>query len=237
MTAAPARAPRWLPAAVRTPTSAATLGRVIGILRRRAPAWRPTAVSEVAAVERDPFRILIACLLSLRTQDTTTGPAAARLFRLADTPAAMLRLPPRVIERAIFPVGFYRTKARVILGVCRDLLERFGGGVPDDLDALLTLKGVGRKTANLVVTVGFGKPGVCVDTHVHRISNRLGFVRTRTPEETELALRAKLPRRHWIDYNDLLVAFGQNVCRPLSPLCSRCPVGELCPRVGVTRSR
>jgi endonuclease-3 len=149
----------------------------------------------------------------------------------------MVRFRPRTIEHAIFPVGFYRTKARVILGVSRDLLDRFGGRVPDDLDALLTLKGVGRKTANLVVTVGFGKPGICVDTHVHRISNRLGFVRTRTPEETEQALRAKLPRRYWIELNDLLVAFGQNICRPLGPHCSRCPVATRCPRIGVRRAR
>jgi endonuclease-3 len=149
----------------------------------------------------------------------------------------MLRLSARRLQRAIYPVGFYRTKTRVILGLCRDLLARFGGRVPDDLDALLTLKGVGRKTANLVVTVGFAKPGICVDTHVHRISNRLGYVRTRTPEQTEMALRAKLPRRYWIGYNDLLVSFGQNVCTPLSPRCSRCPVRELCRKVGVTTSR
>jgi endonuclease-3 len=216
--------------------SAAIMGRVIRRLERGATSWRPTSVAEVAAEDRD-VPVLVACLLSLRTQDTTTGPAAARLFRLADSPTAMLRLTPRRIERTIFPVGFYRTKARVIRGMCRDLLGRFGGQVPDDLDALLTLRGVGRKTANLVVTVGFAKPGICVDTHVHRISNRLGFVRTRTPEETEAALRAKLPRCHWIGYNDLLVAFGQNVCRPLSPHCSRCPVAAWCSRVGVTRSR
>jgi endonuclease-3 len=181
--------------------------------------------------------VLIACLLSLRTQDTTTGPAAARLFALADTPEAMLRLSARRIERAIYPVGFYRTKARVIRGLCRDLLERFDGRVPDDIDALLTLKGVGRKTANLVVTLGFDKPGICVDTHVHRISNRLGYVRTRTPDETETALRGKLPRRYWIGYNDLLVTFGQNVCAPVAPKCSMCPVASLCPRVGVRTSR
>ena len=186
---------------------------------------------------RDPFRVLIACLLSLRTKDETTGPASERLFALADTPAVMLRLSASRIERAIFPVGFYRTKARVILGVCRDLLEHFGSRVPDTIDELLTLKGVGRKTANLVVTVGFGKPGICVDIHVHRISNRLGYVRTRTPEKTEVALRACLPRRYWIGYNDLLVSFGQNVCAPVSPKCSICPVRGLCPRVGVTRSR
>ena len=191
----------------------------------------------MAQRRRDPFRVLIACLLSLRTRDETTGPASERLFALADTPAAMLGLSASRIERAIFPVGFYRTKARVILGVCRDLVEHFGSRVPDTIDELLTLKGVGRKTANLVVTVGFGKPGICVDIHVHRISNRLGYVRTRAPEETEVALRARLPRRYWIGYNDLLVSFGQNVCVPVSPKCSICPVRGLCPRVGVTRSR
>jgi endonuclease III len=149
----------------------------------------------------------------------------------------MAKLPVRTIERAIYPVGFYRTKARVILQICRDLLDRFGGDVPDEIDQLLTLKGVGRKTANLVVTLGFNKPGICVDTHVHRISNRLGYVKTRTPDETEVALRAKLPRRYWIGFNDLLVAFGQNVCAPVSPKCSGCPVRALCPRIGVTASR
>jgi len=194
-------------------------------------------MAEVAAERRDPFRVLIACLLSLRTKDETTGPAAARLFALADTPEAMLRLPAQRIERAIFPVGFYRTKARVLLGVCRDLLERFGGQVPDEIDRLLTLKGVGRKTANLVVTQGFNKPGICVDIHVHRISNRLGYVKTKNPTETETALRKQLPRRYWIGYNDLLVSFGQSICHPVSPRCSECPVSPRCARVGVIRSR
>jgi endonuclease-3 len=206
-------------------------------LGRHSPGWRTTSLAEVAAERRDPFRVLIACLLSLRTKDETTGPAAARLFALADTPESMLRLTPKRIERAIFPVGFYRTKARVILGVCRDLLSRFDGRVPDEIDALLTLKGVGRKTANLVVTQGFSKPGICVDIHVHRISNRLGYVKTKNPNETETALRARLPRRYWIGYNDLLVSFGQNVCQPVSPRCSECPVRPSCARVGVTRSR
>ncbi len=214
------------------------MSRVIARLKVKAPEWNPTALADVVdRTERDPFRILIACLLSLRTKDETTGPAAERLFSLAHTPQAMLRLTPRQIEGVIFPVGFYRTKARVIRGVCRDLLERFGGSVPDDLEALLTFKGVGRKTANLVVTMGFGKPGICVDTHVHRISNRLGFVRTKTPEQTELVLRRKLPRRHWIDLNDLLVTFGQKICQPISPHCSICPVRRPCRRIGVTRSR
>ncbi len=191
----------------------------------------------MAERRRNPFHVLIACLLSLRTKDETTGPAAARLFALADTPETMRRLTPRRIESAIFPVGFYRTKARVVLGVCRDLLERFAGTVPHTIDELLTLKGVGRKTANLVVTQAYNKPGICVDIHVHRISNRWGYVRTKTPEKTEMALRARLPRRYWIGYNDLLVSFGQNICLPVSPKCSLCPVADLCPRIGVTRSR
>jgi endonuclease-3 len=207
---------------------------VIRRLRRARPGWTRTALADETG---HPFRVLIACLLSLRTQDSTTGPAAARLFALADTPAPMLTLTPRQIEHAIYPVGFYRTKARVIRRICADLLARFGGNVPDEIDDLLTLDGVGRKTANLVVTLGFAKPGICVDTHVHRISNRLGYVRARTPDETEMALRAKLPRRYWIGYNDLLVTFGQNVCAPVSPKCSACPVRPLCRRVGVTTSR
>ena len=191
----------------------------------------------MAERRRDPFRVLVACLLSLRTKDETTFPASERLFALADTPAAMLAIPRRRIERAIFPVGFYRTKAQVLHDISRDLLARFGGRVPATIDELLTLRGVGRKTANLVVTVGFGRPGICVDTHVHRISNRWGYVRTRTPEETEQALRRRLPRRYWIGYNDLLVAFGQNVCQPVSPHCSICPLRTGCRRVGVRRSR
>ena len=231
-------ATRGLARAVRAPMSARTMSHVIARLKAGASAWNPTALAEVAGESaRDPFRLLVACLLSLRTRDETTGPAADRLFALADTPAAMLRLAHRQIERAIFPVGFYRTKARVIQAVCRDLIQRFGGAVPAELDALLSLHGVGRKTANLVVTMGFGRPGICVDTHVHRITNRLGFVRTGTPEQTEMALRAKLPPRHWIELNDLLVAFGQNVCQPISPRCTACPVARVCHRVGVQRWR
>ena len=149
-----------------------------------------------------------------------------------DYPAA-----EKAIAELIYPVGFYRTKAAVIVGICRDLINRFNGRVPDSIDELLTLKGVGRKTANLVVTQAYGKPGICVDTHVHRISNRWGLVRTRTPDDTEAALRAVLPRRYWIEYNSLLVAFGQTICQPFSPWCSRCPVTHLCPRIGVTRAR
>ncbi|HSE95764.1 MAG TPA: hypothetical protein VLD61_07710, partial [Methylomirabilota bacterium] len=161
--------PRWLPAAVRAPLSPAAMGRVIRALERQAATWRPAAVAEIAGEPPDPFRVLVACVLSLRTQDATTRVAAARLFRLADSPAALRRLPEARVARAIFPVGFYRTKARALRRMCHDLLTRFGGRVPADLEALITLPGVGRKTANLVVTVAYGRPGICVDTHVHRI--------------------------------------------------------------------
>ena len=210
---------------------------VIRILKQEIKQWRIPVVGIVAERTRDPYRILISCLLSLRTQDSTTARASERLFRLAATPAAMIRLTPKRIERAIYPVGFYRTKAKTILHISRDLIQRYESRVPDDLDELLTLHGVGRKTANLVVTLGFGKPGICVDTHVHRISNRLGYVRTRTPDETETALRRKLPPRYWIILNDLLVTYGQNLCKPISPLCSRCAISRYCDRVGVERSR
>jgi len=213
------------------------IGAVVRTLKRAVRAWSPPAVAQVQADRPDPFRVLISCLLSLRTKDAVTEAASRRLFALADTPAAILALPRRAIERAIYPVCFYRVKARTLHGVCRDLLARFGGRVPDTLEELLTLKGVGRKTANLVVTVGYNKAGICVDTHVHRISNRWGYVRTRTPDETERALRAILPHRHWIAFNDLLVPFGQNCCKPISPLCSRCPVEVHCAKVGVTRHR
>jgi endonuclease-3 len=194
-------------------------------------------VSKMADERCDPFAILISTLLSLRTKDEVTAPATERLLALAATPEEMLRLSAEEIQKAIYPVGFYRTKAETILRTCRELLSRFHGRVPDTIEALLSLKGVGRKTANLVVSLGFGGAGLCVDTHVHRISNRLGYVRTRNPEETEFALRKKLPRKHWSRYNTLLVAFGRNVCRPLSPHCSACPVAACCDHVGVAKNR
>jgi endonuclease-3 len=217
--------------------TAADIDRIIRTLQRTSRQWNPTAVSAVAQDSRDPFQVLISCLISLRTKDAVTAEAAARLFRLARTPLAMQRLPVARIARAIYPAGFYRTKAKTIKELSRIVLEKHAGKVPDELETLLTLKGVGRKTANLVVTVGYGKPGICVDTHVHRISNRLGIVRTKTPEQTEAALRRVLPHRYWILFNDLLVTFGQNVCKPISPLCSTCPVNALCSRLGVGKCR
>ena len=213
------------------------IGGVIRALRKNLPTWGVPIVSHLAEERRDPFEILISTLLSLRTKDEVTAAATERLFQLADTPARMLGLSEAAIGKAIYPVGFYRNKARTIREICGELIRRFDARVPDDIDTLLTLRGVGRKTANLVVALGYGKPGMCVDTHVHRISNRLGYVATKTPEETEFALRAKLPRSYWADYNTLMVTFGRQVCRPVSPLCSRCPVFRHCDRKNVVRSR
>ena len=207
------------------------------VLRREVRQWPEPVIGVVARDSRDPFRILITCLLSLRTKDRTTAEAGRRLFALAADPASMGRLSQRKLERTIYPVGFYRTKAKQIRGICKRLLGDFGGRTPDSIEALLTLPGVGRKTANLVVTVGYRKPGICVDVHVHRISNRWGYIRTNTPEESEEALRNTLPAQYWITYNDLLVPFGQNICQPLSPWCSRCRITKYCERVGVARSR
>jgi endonuclease-3 len=209
----------------------------VRLLNEAVSAWRSPAVTIVSQREGDPYKVLVSCILSLRTQDRTTGPASERIFALADTPEKMVGLAPETIEKAIYPVGFYRTKAVQILDISRTLIEKYGGKVPDEIDELLKFKGVGRKTANLVVTLGFGKPGICVDTHVHRICNRWGYVVTSTPEETEFTLRRKLPRQYWLAINDLLVTFGQNQCTPLSPRCSSCPLAHLCDRVGVKKSR
>ena len=219
------------------PRTVAEIDRIVRTITRANRRHGPTAVGAVAQDSRDPFQILISCLISLRTKDEVTGEASARLFRLARTPRTLAHLPAATIANAIYPAGFYRTKARTIKEVSRTILERHDGNVPDEMDALLAFKGVGRKTANLVLTIGFGMPGICVDTHVHRISNRLGIVKTKTPEQTEFALRKVLPRRHWIPYNDLLVTFGQHLCKPISPLCSTCPVRDLCMRIGVGKHR
>jgi len=200
--------------------------------RRGAP-----VVTLISMTSRDPYRVLAGCILSLRTQDATTAAAAERLFALAPDVKALACGDVAAVRRAIYPVGFYNTKATQLVAMAREIMERYDGRVPDEIDALLTLKGVGRKTANLVVTAGYGKPGICVDTHVHRISNRWGYVRTSTPDHTERALRDRLPRRYWLRYNDLLVSFGQTVCRPISPHCSTCPIERWCPRIGVEGSR
>ena len=213
------------------------IGRVLSALRREAEKWDVPVVTLTAVTSRNPFRVLVSTVLSLRTKDETTAEASRRLFAEADTPAGILGLGEKKIRDLIYPVGFYRVKAKNIVGICEKLLDEYGGEVPDTVEELLGFRGVGRKTANLVVSLGYSKPAICVDIHVHRISNRWGFVDTENPLETEMALRDALPRKYWIEYNSLLVALGQSVCRPVSPFCSRCPVSGHCPRVGVSKSR
>lgn len=207
---------------------------VVRILKQEIRQWPEPAIGKYVET---PFTVLISCLLSLRTQDKTTIAASDRLFAIASDPTSMSALPLKTIEREIYPVSFFRNKAKSIHEICRILLERFGGNVPSDMESLLALPGVGRKTANIVITMAFRKPGIAVDIHVHRISNRLGYVRTKSPDETEMALRGKLPHRYWIIWNDLLVAYGQNLCKPISPYCSRCRLAAYCRKVGVKSSR
>lgn len=210
--------------------------RIIPILRREVARFREPSVSTIAR-EENPFQVLVSCILSLRTRDAVTSAASERLFRLANTPEKMLALPEKAIRKAIYPVSFYRVKARNIQGACRILLEKHGGKVPQTMEQLLELPGVGRKTANIVLVYGFRKEGLPIDTHCHRIPNRLGWIRTRTPEETEQVLRKQLPKKYWQDFNDIFVTFGQNVCLPVRPRCSSCAIARFCRRVGVERSR
>ena len=213
------------------------LHEAMAILRREVPNWDVPVITLNAQDDHDPYRVLISTILSLRTQDQTTAKAAKRLFDLADTPQAMVQLDRQTVEQAIYPVGFYRTKAPQILDISQRLLDEFDGIVPNDIETLVTFHGVGRKTANLVLSEGYGLPAICVDTHVHRISNRWGYVKTKDVLATEMALRKKLPKDYWIEYNPTLVALGQQVCKPTSPICSACPVAAFCKRVGVNRSR
>jgi endonuclease-3 len=214
-----------------------TIHHVIQVLRAECRQWATPSVTVIAEQFRSPYTVLVSCIISLRTKDAVTADASARLFKSASTPQAMLALSEEEIATLIYPAGFYRTKARQIWEMTHALVERFGGRVPDQLDQLLSLKGVGRKTANLVVTLGYGKPGICVDIHVHRIMNRWGYVATKTPDQTEAALRSRLPQEYWIEINDLLVCYGQNCCVPVSPFCSRCLVSDWCERIGVGRTR
>lgn len=220
------------------PVGTPVLNKILRELRREIRQWKVPAVGIIAeeAVDR-PFQTLVSTILSLRTKDKVTEAASRHLLGRAPTPQALALLRAEEIEPLIFPVGFYHTKARNLLNCARMLLDKHRGAVPRTMEELLELPGVGRKTANLVLTVGFGDYGICVDTHVHRITNLWGYVQTRNPEETEFALRRKLPRRHWKSFNDILVTFGQNLCLPVSPWCSRCPVARFCPRIGLRRSR
>ncbi|HUL00054.1 MAG TPA: endonuclease III [Nitrospirota bacterium] len=207
------------------------------ILKQQVKTFKLPWLEGLAASDHDPFRVLISCILSLRTQDKTTEGASRRLFKLAATPEELSSLSVKTIEKVIYPVGFYRVKAGTIKDISRAIIGKHRLHVPDSLEGLMTLKGVGRKTANLVLTRGFNKYGICVDTHVHRITNRWGLVTTKKPDKTELALREILPRRYWKDLNGILVAFGQRICQPRSPFCSQCKIRIYCKRRNVTQHR
>jgi len=210
--------------------------KTIRLIEGQVRGWAVPSVTKISRRD-DPYQVLVSCILSLRTKDKTTIEASKRLFEVADGPKGILKLNESRIRKLIYPVGFYRNKSRVILGLSRRIVEEYSGKVPDSLEELLELKGVGRKTANLVLGLGFGLPALCVDTHVHRISNRLGWVKTKTPEQTEYALREAIPRREWIRLNTTLVTFGQNLCLPVSPFCSRCKANEFCKKRGVDKWR
>ena len=214
------------------------IGRVMRRLARAIDGLEEPAVEKIAQDQKeDPFQVLIATLLSAQTRDAVTHVASTRLFRVARTPRTMARLPIKAIERLIYPVSFYRNKAVHVRRTCEQLMTRYGGVVPDTMEELLALPGVGRKTANLVLILAHrSSNNICVDTHVHRISNRLGWVRTRTPEETERALYRATHRKWWAVINLYLVTWGQNVCRPVYPLCGSCVLSDVCPKIGVTRT-
>jgi endonuclease-3 len=205
-----------------------TIEKVLNILKEKYREWESPIVTEIANRTKDPFRVLVSTVLSARTKDAVTREASRKLFKRASTPSELSGLSPGEIEKLIYPVGFFHTKAERLPLLARILIDKYKGRIPDTLEELLGLPGVGRKTANLVLTIGFGKPGICVDTHVHRISNRFGYVETKNPEETEFALRKKLPAKWWISYNDFLVTLGQNICFPRNPNCKGCPLNELC---------
>lgn len=208
------------------------ISQVIAKIEQAAIPWKMPVVVHIGQ-GKDPFRVLVSCILSLRTRDEVTESASNRLFALADTQQKLLSLDSKAIEKAIYPAAFYRNKTRTLLDICRQLIAQNDGKVPDTLEELLKLKGVGRKTANLTLILGHGKMGICVDTHVHRICNRWGYVKTASADETEMALRSKLLKKYWMQFNELLVAFGQNICKPISPLCSQCCVLDHCEKIGV----
>lgn len=212
--------------------------KIIKLLKKEIKQFENPIATEIGERTKDPFLVLISCILSLRTKDTTTGPASKRLFALAGNPKDMLKLSKKQIKKAIFPVGFYPTKAKWINRVCRILIEKYSGKVPDREEELLKLPGIGRKCMGVVMCYGFGKNShIPVDSHVFQITNRLGWARTKTPEKTEQELMKIIPKKYWHDLNNLLVAHGQNVCVPISPFCSKCCISRYCPRMGVARSR
>ncbi|MBS3149121.1 endonuclease III [Candidatus Woesearchaeota archaeon] len=213
------------------------IDKVIEILKKNHKTFKKPVVTEISE-ERNPFKVLISCLLSLRTRDEVTGKASERLFNIADKPEEFLKLSSNKIESLIYPVSFYKVKAKRIKEICGVLINKHDSKVPDSLEELLKLKGVGRKTAGIVMCYGHNKTvSIPTDSHVHILSNRLGWVKTKTPEQTEQELMKIVPKKYWHDLNDLFVVFGQNICLSVSPLCSKCPINKYCPRIGVIKSR
>jgi len=211
---------------------------IIKILRKATKGMEDPAANQLIDIYgRKPFLILISCLLSLRAKDTTTVPVSQELFKYARTPEQMLKIPIKKLEKLIFSIGFYKKKSRLLHSVSQDLIKRFGGRVPKTKKELLSIDGVGQKTANLVLAEAYGIPGICVDTHVHRVSNRLGFVKTKTADQTEKELEKIIPRKYWNELNPLFVMWGQQICTPISPKCSQCAIAKLCPKIGVTKHR
>lgn len=213
------------------------INKIYLILSKQAPKWK-TPVAELMQIQtRDPFKVLITTILSARTNDKITGPVAKRLFEHIKNIEDIEKIKISELEKLIYPVGFYKTKARHLKELPRTLKQEFNRTIPSTVEELTKLPGVGRKTANLVVAVCFNKHAICVDTHVHRIMNRLGYLKTKTPLQTEMQLREKLPRKYWIKINSLFVALGQNICQPITPRCSQCPIYNYCNRIGVVKSK
>ena len=210
---------------------------VLNKIKKAVSGYRAPVLERFSDEINDPYWVLIPCLLSLRAKDETTAVVAANLYKAAPTPQEILKLPLKRLEKIIFKSGFYHNKAKAIRETTAMLLNDFNGIVPDTVEELLKLPGVGRKTANLVVTVAYKKPGICVDTHVHKICSRWGYVRTKHADETEMKLREILPKKYWIKINYWLVLFGQNICLSVSPLCSKCPIEKMCPKTGVGKYR
>lgn len=215
----------------------ARIDEIFKILKKEAVNWDVPVTDLVQIKTRDPFKVLITTILSARTKDSTTGPLVKELFKHVKNLNDLEKIKTEKLEKLIFKSGFYRTKAKNLKKLPKVIKERFNGRIPENISGLLELPGVGRKTANLVISVSFNKPGITVDTHCHRIPNRWGYVKTKNPYETEMELRRKLPKKYWRLFNRLLVPFGQNICKPVTPLCSKCPVSQYCERIGVVRSR
>lgn len=219
-------------------TSIKSIPKIISLIKRETQKFQTPIVTEVANITSDSFKVLISCLLSLRTKDAVTAQASKRLFEVADTPEELVNLDTKNIEKLIYPVGFYKTKAKRINEICKILIDKYNSKVPDSIDELLKFKGVGRKTAGIVMCYGHNKTvSIPTDSHVHQISNRLSWVKTKTPEQTEQELMKIIPKKYWHDLNDILVTYGQNICVPISPFCTKCVVSRYCPKVGVNRSR